>query len=151
MEVTEISPQMELAATQADVGVDSGSSMDKDGFLKLLVAQLKNQDPLNPMSNEEWTQQMTQFSMLEELQNMGDSLEGFTQSNSITSAANLVGKEVTLENVYGETNTGIVEKIQVWDDKINLFVDGIWRDMSDLVGVSQTTTNNASMQQTSTL
>ena len=85
---------MELANIQSANAATAAptTTFDKQGFLKLLVAQLEHQDPMNPTSNEQFMSQMTQFSMREELQNMGTSLAGYTRSNMITSAANLVGK-----------------------------------------------------------
>ncbi len=90
-------------ATQAS-GVDSiqnRAQLMKDDFLKLLVVQLQNQDPLNPASNQEFASQLAQFSSLEQLMGMnkalGENLEinGFianSLNNSI--ATTFIGKEV---------------------------------------------------------
>ena len=88
------------------------------------------------MSNEQFMSQMTQFGMLEELQNMGSSFSDYTQGNMITSAANLVGKEVTLENIAGDTQVGVVDKIRYVNSNVELSVNGQWHNMTDLVGVS---------------
>ena len=140
MEVLATGAQMELANIQSANAATAAptTTFDKQGFLKLLVAQLEHQDPMNPTSNEQFMSQMTQFSMMEELQNMGTSLAGYTRSNMITSAANLVGKEVTLEDVAGEQTTGVVDSIRYVNDDIELSVNGQWRPMTDLTGVSQT-------------
>jgi len=90
-------------AAQAS-GVDSlqdRSILQKDDFLKLMVAQLKNQDPLNPASNQEFAAQLAQFSSLEQLMEMnsalGDNLEmsGFI-ANSVNNsiASSFIGKVV---------------------------------------------------------
>ena len=55
--------------TPSEVGV-----LDKDAFLKMLLTQLQNQDPLNPMDNTEFSAQMAQFSTLEQMSNMNDQL-----------------------------------------------------------------------------
>jgi len=86
------------------------ANIDKEGFLKLLVAQLQNQDPLEPLSNEEYVSQLTSFSSLEQLQNISGQLEGLgslsdisdllslglalQQTNVNASAVGLIGKEV---------------------------------------------------------
>jgi flagellar basal-body rod modification protein FlgD len=76
----------------------NNSVMGKDDFLKLLVAQLKNQDPLNPTDSTNFTAQLAQFSSLEQLQNINDSLSGFQSSQSTTNniqSADFIGKTVT--------------------------------------------------------
>ena len=50
--------------------------LGKDSFLKLLVTQLRNQDPLNPIEDKEFIAQMAQFSTLEEIQNLTKTLQG---------------------------------------------------------------------------
>ncbi len=75
--------------------------IDQEQFLQLLVAQLKNQDPLSPMESQEFASQMAQFASLESLHSidarLGDSLDAqlmSTQAITNTMAASLIGKEV---------------------------------------------------------
>jgi flagellar basal-body rod modification protein FlgD len=75
--------------------------LNKDDFLNLMVTQLKNQDPLNPLDNNEFISQTTQFSSLEQLINIGESIKGLAESqtngsinNNLYSASNFIGKEV---------------------------------------------------------
>jgi flagellar basal-body rod modification protein FlgD len=71
--------------------------MGKDTFLTLLVAQLRNQDPLNPMEGTEFTAQLAQFSSLEQLQNVNDNLGliHFNQGEElIFKAMDFMGKEI---------------------------------------------------------
>lgn len=75
----------------------SNEVMGKDEFLKLLVTQLENQDPLEPKSNEEYVSQLAQFSSLEQMQNMNETLLSngtLTQSVNNALTASLIGKEV---------------------------------------------------------
>ena len=70
----------------------------KDEFLKMLIAQLQNQDPLNPMDGKDFTAQLAQFSSLEQLTNMNDQLELlslYQSSLNNAQSVNLLGKEVT--------------------------------------------------------
>lgn len=94
--------QIQNATTLAQAGqpkADSGSELGKNDFLKLLMAQLGNQDPLDPMDNDAFVQQLTSFANLEELRNMGKSFEDLI---NITSAGNqatmvtLLGKDVRI-------------------------------------------------------
>lgn len=71
--------------------------LGRDEFLKLLVAQLENQDPMNPQENGEFVAQLAQFSSLEEAQNLGQSFDGFAanfQSSQHLQATSLVGRPV---------------------------------------------------------
>ncbi len=87
--VVESASQSSLATNKTE----SGSDMDKDAFLQLLVAQMKYQDPLQPTSNTEYISQYAQFSQVEQMQNMAASVE-------LQRASQLVG-----ENVYVKTTT----------------------------------------------
>ena len=74
------------------------SSMGKDDFLKMMIAQLQNQDPLNPLDGTDFTAQLAQFSSLEQLSNVNTQLEtlGFYQSSLNNSQSiSLIGKEIT--------------------------------------------------------
>ena len=96
-------------------------SVDQDAFLKILVAEMQYQDPLEPSSNTEWVSQMASFSQIEELQNLSSSM-------SEQGAYALVGKRVIIaasENTTGEVNyvTGIVQCIEKQSDGIYLSVN----------------------------
>lgn len=73
------------------------AQMDKDAFFKLMLAQLKNQDPMNPMKNHEMAAQLAQFSSLEQMTNMNATLskiEGRQEHPTDFQALNLIGKTV---------------------------------------------------------
>ncbi len=83
-------------------GTASTSNMGKQEFLQLLVAQLKNQDPLSPMEGQEFAAQLAQFSSLEQLSNIDNTLQYsvdmnmlLTQTVNNTLAANFIGREIT--------------------------------------------------------
>lgn len=83
----------------------SGDILGKDDFLKLLISQLQNQNPLEPMNDQEYIAQMAQFSSLEQLQNMNSSLSQNMEYNMLlsqtinnTMATSLIGKEITADS-----------------------------------------------------
>jgi len=81
----------------ATATTSSKNVIGKDEFLKMLIAQLKNQDPLNPLDGTAFTAQLAQFSSLEQLQNINTQLSAFTkqqQSLNSSQAVTLIGKEV---------------------------------------------------------
>ena len=77
------------------------ASMGKEDFLKLLVAQLQNQDPLNPEDSTEFTSQLAQFSSLEQLENLNSGMETLvksTENSDRFTTLNTIGKEVAYQS-----------------------------------------------------
>ncbi len=92
-------------SSTAVTGVSGKSALGKDDFMKLMLAQLKYQDPLSPMEGAEYAAQLAQFSSLEQLSNMNQSLESsisanlaLAQSVSNTMSAGLIGKEAKVNS-----------------------------------------------------
>lgn len=79
----------------------TNDTLGKDAFLKLLIAELSNQDPLNPMEDREFISQMATFSELEQMQNMNKTLETMVDANKF-SAVNYIGKAVAFTKGDGE-------------------------------------------------
>ncbi|MFN3533793.1 MAG: flagellar hook assembly protein FlgD, partial [Desulfatiglandales bacterium] len=77
------------------------TQLGKEDFLKLLVAQLQHQDPLNPMNSTEFTAQLAQFSALEQQRNTNENLEKLIEREEFLARVNvagLMGKEVLAYN-----------------------------------------------------
>lgn len=87
------------------------SDLDKEDFLTLLVVQLQNQDPLNPMDDTQFTSQLAEFSSLEQLTNINkgvESLNGGSERTDMVTAVNFIGKQVRATgDVVGKTNDGV--------------------------------------------
>ncbi len=121
------------SGTNTSESTKGSDSLDKDAFLKILVAEMQYQDPLEPTSNTEWVTQMASFSQIEELQNVSDTINE-------QKAADLVGKRVIIaasDNVSGEVNyvTGIVQCIEKKADGIYLSVNDYLYSMDKLYAV----------------
>lgn len=110
----------------------AGGTLGKDAFLQLLVAEMQNQDPLEPSSNTDYIAQLATFSQVEELQNVSNSMK---QSQ----AGGLIGKIVVMmtKNAAGETGyiDGTVERVVNQDGKTYLGVNGSLYDINDLYSV----------------
>lgn len=96
--------------------------IDKIGFLNLLMAQLQNQNPLNPMDNAEFVSQNAQFAQLDQLTELNQS---FKQSGQISDAANWVGRNVEYY-LPGEsgTFTGTVDSVSISSEGLSLELNG---------------------------
>ncbi|MGN0279645.1 MAG: flagellar hook capping FlgD N-terminal domain-containing protein [Lachnospiraceae bacterium] len=112
------------------------SSLDKDAFLQLLVAQMKYQDPLEPTSNTEYISQYATFSELEQMQNMSASLE-------LSRASALVGETVLMKitDSTGRTTNvqGNVDYVVYENNKAYLSINGELYSMDDLDTVADPT------------
>ncbi|HZW68180.1 MAG TPA: flagellar hook assembly protein FlgD [Pseudogracilibacillus sp.] len=74
------------------------SELGKEEFLKILMAQLQNQDPLNPLDDKDFIAQMATFSSLEQLMNMSQSIDALVQNqliSPIVQYSHMIGKEVS--------------------------------------------------------
>ncbi|WP_338835765.1 flagellar hook capping FlgD N-terminal domain-containing protein [Neomoorella thermoacetica] len=94
------------AATTGTTSTVPNKGLGKDDFLKLLAAQLQNQDPLNPVSDTDFIAQIAQFSALEQMNNLNES---FNEAIMLQ-AVGLIGKEVTAR-INDQTLTGTVSKV----------------------------------------
>jgi flagellar basal-body rod modification protein FlgD len=100
--------------------MDSSSAINSTSdiqmnYMKLLITQLQNQNPLEPMDNNEMASQLAQFSQLQQLETMNSSFADVLSTTERNYASSLIGKEIsfTLENESGTQGitSGIVEKV----------------------------------------
>ncbi|WP_027963191.1 flagellar hook assembly protein FlgD [Halalkalibacillus halophilus] len=77
---------------------EGNNELDRDSFLQILMTQLTNQDPLDPMDDKDFVAQMATFSQLEQTMNMSSNIEGFMQQQSYSNFlqySNLIGQGVS--------------------------------------------------------
>lgn len=93
------------ASSSASSLTNGNSAVGKDEFMKMLIAQLKNQDPMNPMDGTQFAAQLAQFSSLEQLTNLNENVQNsidanylLSQSINNTMSTTLIGKEVKLDS-----------------------------------------------------
>jgi len=106
------------SSTQATNG------MGKDTFMKLLVAQMSNQNPMEPTDDKEMIAQMTQFSTLEQITNMATESTKSATASQMSQAVNLLGRTVTYLDADGKAQTGTVDQVSMVNGAPNLTVGG---------------------------
>ncbi len=126
---------IEAAQEAQKIKYRGSNKLGKEEFLKLLVCQMQNQDPLNPQNDTEFVSQLAQFSSLEQMTNMNA-----TMSN--TSAYSLIGREVIVQKAdetgqYKETR-GVVDYVGFENGEAVISVDGKKFSMEDIVKVLDT-------------
>ena len=100
------------------------NGLDKDQFLQLLVAQLKNQDPMSPVGSQEFMSQMAAFSTLEQVTNLAVANEEQNQMLAVNQSLSLVGHDVTYLNEDETTAEGKVESVDFGEGGYSLTING---------------------------
>ena len=128
-----------IAGISADepisLGTDDGlqnQELGRDAFMRLLVAQLQNQDPTSPTSNEQFITQLAEFSALEEMQAVNENLvalallqQGNELMAQLTNSSALIGKGVRYTDAEsGVEQSGVVGSVRIQDGEAQLRIDG---------------------------
>jgi len=99
------------------------SGLKTEDFIKMMITQLQNQDPLEPAKNQELLAQMSQIGQLQSATALQDSLKGMVLQNSIGAASSLIGKNVEGMDANNENVEGLVTSVRVVNDKVELELD----------------------------
>jgi len=123
----------------AALSTASASEIQMD-YMKLLVTQLQNQNPLEPLDNKDMSAQLAQFSQLQQTENLNTSFSKVLESVQRSYASSLIGKEVSFKTQAAdgdiETQTGEVEEVTIADDgAILLIVDGQQVKLADVTSI----------------
>jgi flagellar basal-body rod modification protein FlgD len=103
----------------------NGQILGKDDFLKLLIGQMQNQDPLNPTDPSQYMGQLTQFSILEQVTNLAQTSSATASNDYDNQAIALLGKTVTYTKPDLSTATGVVQKVAFTKDGPSLTIGGV--------------------------
>lgn len=104
------------------IATAGGTSTSKTDFLKLLVTQLKNQDPNNAVDQTQMLAQLAQFSSLEQMQNLNETLSAGQTFSQMTQSAALIGKTVTAGTDPSTAVTGVVQSVGVTNGVTTLHI-----------------------------
>jgi len=91
----------------------SSNTVDYNTFLQLLIAEMKNQDPTNPMDTSQYMSQFAQLSSVEQAMQTNTKLDSLLSSQSLSQADGLIGKNVSFTDSTGATFTGKVSSISI--------------------------------------
>ena len=126
---------------------NSGSDLGKDAFMKLMVAQLKYQDPSSPSDGTQFLAQTAQFTMVEKLSDLADSQEKLLsgQQQMLTAqlqlgASNMIGKTVSYTDATGAAKTGIVTGATISGSNPTVKIGNTDVALSNVTEVRSTTT-----------
>ena len=126
-----ITDSMYLVNKQRDQRKTGPDTMGKDAFMKILIAQMANQDPTNPMKDTEFVAQMAQFSSLEQTMNLAKAFEKFADSQNqsqLIQYNSFVGKEIRWHEVSDKKDendkpiinegTGVIQSVKYIDGSV---------------------------------
>ena len=110
------------APSQNQVKSPRGQLKTED-FIKMMITQRQNQDPLEPAKNQELLAQMSQIGQLQSSTSLKESLQGMVLQNQIGSASALIGKTVQGLDSADDPVTGLVNSVKVGSDGVSLELD----------------------------
>jgi flagellar basal-body rod modification protein FlgD len=145
MKLAKMSPQ-EMMAAQLETDLinkkinhgkeGNKGELGKDSFMKLLITQLRYQDPTRPMEDREFIAQMAQFSTLEQMTNMNKEIAGMVKSTRSAEAFSFLGRQIDSMNpASGRRVSGTVTSIQYDGDEQMLMVGNEAVRLSDVHSV----------------
>lgn len=113
------------SATTTSTAKTPKKSLDTSDFMNLLITQLQNQDPTQPMSNQELLQQVTQIGTLQSQNQLSDTMKQLVLQNQIASAAGMIGKGVVGTDANSNPVSGVVTSVKVdnANSTVNLELD----------------------------
>lgn len=118
----------------------SQAGATRDTFLQLLVSELRNQNPLEPVENTEFLAQLAQFGTLEQLQTLNASVLGSSAVQQLFGAGALIGRTVDYVDENGDTKTGVVKAVGIEEGDIVLTVgeNGDETSLGRIVRIAET-------------
>lgn len=114
-------------------GRTASQQLGKDDFLKLLITQLSNQDPTNPMEDTQFIAQMAQFSSLEQMTNMNESFNKMAAMINSSQAATTIGRTVDID--IGDTTARGVVEATTMGSQPQVMVNGMYYDLDKIKAV----------------
>lgn len=106
----------------------------REEFLKLFIAQLKNQNPLDPLKGHEFIAQLAQFTSLEQLINLNVSFSDILKFQQLLGGGELIGRNATYLDSDGESQ-GMIDGVKISDGTITVVIGNKEIPISNLTGI----------------
>ncbi len=120
---------------QVETGYDAFQEIGTDDFLKLIVAELQNQDPMNPTDTADMLNQFNQIREISSNDKLSETLEGVLLGQNIATGSSLIGKLVEGMTAEGEKMIGQVDAVTVHDNEPSLLVAGNYITMNNILQI----------------
>jgi flagellar basal-body rod modification protein FlgD len=104
------------SSTTGSSSTTSSNSVDYNTFLQLLIAEMKNQDPTNPMDTSQYMSQFAQLSTVEQATLTNSKLDSLLSSQALTQADGLIGRNVSFTDTTGAAVTGKIASVSINSD-----------------------------------
>ncbi|WP_276940919.1 flagellar hook capping FlgD N-terminal domain-containing protein [Ferrimicrobium acidiphilum] len=117
---------------------NSIASLSSNEFLKLLVTELTNQNPLSPMNPSSMVQQTSSLSMVQLLDSVSNELSSIRSQAGVVNAANLIGQTVSYTTASGKQGSGVVSGVAMANGSLNLNINGLAIPSSEVTAVGKT-------------
>src|SRR2546430_1260548 len=135
---------MPVTAPSQNHITSSKHQLNTDDFIKMMLTQLQNQDPLEPAKNQELLAQMSQIGQLQTATQLQNTLKGLTLQNQLGSAGNLIGKLVQGLDSNNENVSGLVSSVRVENNQAFLELDsGKTLPMTNVTAIAAAPPNTA--------
>jgi len=122
----------------------SNYNLTTSDFINMMITQLQNQDPTDPVKNSDLLAQMSQIGQLQSTSDLETSLKSFTLQNALSSAGSLIGKSVQGLDTNGAPISGLVTSVQVVDSNVSLELDnGQSLALANVTGITSAPTATA--------
>ncbi len=115
--------------------VNFNSQIGQDQFMQLLTTQLRNQDPLEPVNQQDFLGQLAQFSSLQGIEQLNSNFAESLKFQQLSQGGSLVGSRVEYTNAQGESKTGLVDSARVLNGQLQFQIGDDTVGLGDLSGV----------------
>ncbi|MBM3832091.1 MAG: flagellar hook assembly protein FlgD [Verrucomicrobia bacterium] len=109
--------------------------LNQDDFLKLVVAQMTNQDPLKPRTDTEFIAQMTQFTTLEQTKNMQSDIAQMRAQQQLLRGMSLLDRVVQVQSGDASPVTGVVKGLEMDGDNPKILIGEQAFDLNDIISI----------------